>query len=209
MDPKDSKETSIKVEPDAARSTDTLKKSRSRQARLGRSSKKPVSTATMSAPSSQPRFLGGFEGMNGHIFDIGATQADRYIKTKKELVGYVGRTYSNITKKLIETLTYKLTIIVGPSMSTKQVTEPNTNVEVTVNKLGEDLTYLEKLDINEETRSYNKEKREYKKYMLQVYNINHAQCTDTMIQELQKYSPYESVSDASESVELLKLIKLI
>ena len=101
MDPKDSKETSIKVEPDAAKSTDTLKKSRSRQARSGRSLKNPGSTATMSAPSIQPRFLGSCEGMNGHIFDIGPTQADRYIKTKKELVGYVGRTYSNLTKKSI------------------------------------------------------------------------------------------------------------
>ena len=92
IDPKDSKETSINVKPDAARSTDTLKKSRSHLARSGRSSKKPVSTATMSAPSSQPRFLGSFEGINGHIFDIGLTQANRYIKTKKELVGYVDRT---------------------------------------------------------------------------------------------------------------------
>ena len=106
MDPKDSKETSIKVEPDAAKSTGTLKKSRSRRARSGRSSKNPGITATMSDPSSQPRFLGSCEGMNGHIFDIGPTQADRYIKTKKELVGYVGRTYSNLTKESIETLTY-------------------------------------------------------------------------------------------------------
>ena len=79
MDPKDSKETSIKVEPDAAKRTDTLKKSRSRRARSGRSLKKPGSTDTMSAPSSQPRFLGSCEGMNGHIFHIGPTQADRYI----------------------------------------------------------------------------------------------------------------------------------
>ena len=108
MDPKDSKETSIKVEPDAARSTDTLKKSRSRQARSCRSLKKPVSMANMRAPSRQPRSLGSCEVMNGHIFDIGPTQADIYIKTKKKLVGYVGRTYSNLTKKSINTLTYKL-----------------------------------------------------------------------------------------------------
>ena len=66
--------------------------------------------------------------MNGHIFDIGPTQADIYIKTKKELVGYVGRTYSNLTKKSIETLTNKLSSIVGPIMPTKQVTNPATNV---------------------------------------------------------------------------------
>ena len=42
-----------------------------------------------------------------------------------------------------------------------------------------------------------------------MYGIIHDQCTDAMIQELQKYSPYEAVSDASDSVELLKLIKLI
>ena len=30
-----------------------------------------------------------------------------------------------------------------------------------------------------------------------------------MIQELQKYSPYEAVYDASDSVKLLKLIKLV
>ena len=102
-------------------------------------------------------------GMNGHIFNIGPTQADRYIKTKKELVGYVGRTYSNLTKKSIENLTYKLTSIVGPSVSTKQVTDPNTNVEIHVDKLEADLAYMEKLDINEETKSYKKEKREYKK----------------------------------------------
>ena len=105
MDPKYSKETSIKVKPDAAKITDTLKKSRSRQAILGGSSKTPGSMANMSAPSSQPRFLGSCEGMNEHIFDIWPTQADRYIKTKKELVDYVGCTYSNLTKKSIDTLT--------------------------------------------------------------------------------------------------------
>ena len=102
----------------------------------------------MSAPSIQPRFLGSFEGMNGHIFDIGPTQADRYIKTNKELVRYVGCTYSNLTKKSIDTLTYKLISIVGPSIPTKQVTDPNTNVGITVDKLETDLTYMEKLDIN-------------------------------------------------------------
>ena len=37
----------------------------------------------------------------------------------------------------------------GPIMPTEQVTDPNTNVEITVVKLEADLTYLEKLDINE------------------------------------------------------------
>ena len=182
MDPKDSKETSIKVEPDAAKSTDTLKKSRSCQARSGRSLKNPGSTATMSAPISQPRFLGRCEGKNGHILDIVPTQADRYIKTKKELVGYVCHTYSNLAKKSIDTLVYNLTSIVVTSMPNKQVTDPSTNVEITVDKLEADLTYLEKLVINEETCSYNKEKREYKKEMLKVYDIIHAQCTYAMIQ---------------------------
>ena len=52
MDPKDSKETLIKVEPDTAKSTENLKKSCSLRAISGRSLKKPGSTDTMSAPSS-------------------------------------------------------------------------------------------------------------------------------------------------------------
>ena len=147
--------------------------------------------------------------MNGHIFDIGTTQAYRYIKTKKDMVGYFGSTYSNLTKKSIETITYKLASIVGPVMPTKQFTEHITNVVTTVDKLETDITYLEKLDINEETLSNNKEKREYKKEMLKVYDIIHAQCNDAIIQELQTYSFYEAVFGASDSVELLKLIKLI
>ena len=83
IDPKYSKETSINVKPDAARSTYALKKSRSCQAISGRSSKKPVSTASMSAPISQPSFWGSCEGMNGHIFDIGPTQANRHIKKRR------------------------------------------------------------------------------------------------------------------------------
>ena len=75
MDPKYYKDTSIKVEPDAVKSMDTLKKYRYRQARSGTSSEKPVSMATMSAPSIQPRFLGICEGMNGHIFNIRSNQA--------------------------------------------------------------------------------------------------------------------------------------
>ena len=116
-----------------------------------------------------------YEIMNGHIFNIGPTQADRYIKTKKDMVGYIGPTYSNLTKKSIETLTYKLVRIVVPIMTTKQFTGPATNVETNVNKLEVDLTYLENPDINEETCSHNKEKREYKNEMLQVYDIIHAQ----------------------------------
>ena len=110
----------------------------------------------MSSPSIQPRFLGSCEGMNGQIFDIGPTQADIYIKTKKELVVYVGCTYSNLTKKNI---IYNLESVVGPVMTTNQVTYPNTNVVTTVDKLEMDITYLKKIEINEETRSYNKEKR--------------------------------------------------
>ena len=45
-------------------------------------------------------------------------------------------------------------------MPTKQITDPPNNVEITVNKLEADLTYPEKLYINEETLSYNEEKRE-------------------------------------------------
>ena len=114
----------------------------------------------MSSPSSQLRFLGRCEGMNGYIFDIGPTQADRYIKTKKELVIFAGRTYSNLTKNLIETLTENLPSILTPIMPSKQVTDPTTNVETIIDKLEADLPYLENLDINEETRSYKKEKRQ-------------------------------------------------
>ena len=87
-------------------------------------------------------FLGSCEGMNEHIFDIWPTQNDRYMKTKKELVGYASRTYSNLTKKSIETLTYKLSRIMGPVIPTKQVTDPAINVETTVYKLKADLNYL-------------------------------------------------------------------
>ena len=96
----------------------------------------------MSAPSSLTILLGSCEGINGNIFDIGPTQADRYIKTKKEMVGYVVRTYSNLTKKSIENFTYKLTSIVEPIMHTKQFTDPSANVGITVNKLEADLTFL-------------------------------------------------------------------
>ena len=92
MDIKYPKETSTKVKPDAAKSTETQKKSRSCQTGSVRSPKKSGSTANMISPSRQLRFLGSCEGMNGHIFYIGTTQANRYIKTKKELVGYVDRT---------------------------------------------------------------------------------------------------------------------
>ena len=88
-------------------------------------------------------------------------------------------------------------------MPTKQVTKPINNVVTAVNKLETDLTYLKKLDINEETRSYKKDKHKYKKDMLKVYDIIHSQCTDAMIQELQTYSSYEAVFGASDHVELL------
>ena len=45
--------------------------------------------------------------------------------------------------------------------------------------------------------------------MLQVYAIIHEKYTDSMIRDLQTYSPYEAVSDASDSVEILKFIKII
>ena len=92
MDPKYSKETSIKVEPDTAKSTYTLNKFRSCRAISGRSPKNPGSTATVEFPSSQPRFLGSCKGMNGQNIDIGPIQDDIYIKTKKETVSYVSQT---------------------------------------------------------------------------------------------------------------------
>ena len=64
------------------------------------------------------------------------------------MVGYFGRSYSNLTKKLIETLTYKLASIMGPVMPTKKVTDTITNIITTIDKLETDLTYLENLYIN-------------------------------------------------------------
>ena len=63
---------------------------------------------TTTATISRQRFEGATEELKGEIFDlVGSRSADLFIKTKKAVVNYVGRTYqhSGDIRRAIETLT--------------------------------------------------------------------------------------------------------
>ena len=66
------------------------------------------SRRTTTATNSRQRFKGVTEELKGEIFDlVGSRSADLFIKTKKAVTNYVGRTYqhSGNIRRAIETLT--------------------------------------------------------------------------------------------------------
>jgi len=55
-------------------------------------------------PTNQVKFKGRCTDLEGHIFDVGQTQATQYMKTKNKITEYAGRTYGSTTRRSMEEL---------------------------------------------------------------------------------------------------------
>ena len=140
---------------------------------------------------SKHQFDGATEELKGQIFDlVSACLADLFIKSKKALANYVGRTYqhSGDIRRAIKTLT--LPIIPTP-------TAP----------VGDPIPPLVAAIFREQVKEYVKQHSRLHENIKRLWALVWGQCSDTIRTRLQSLETYEDMRAASDGLQLLIAIK--
>lgn len=139
-----------------------------------------------------PKFDGRCEGLKGHVFKYGdPSQANIYIKTKREIAEYVGRTYQqdgSIIKQSIDNLT------------TYTIPEP-------VDYDPKTATELEKLKWNKAYDLFLKKKERIEDNFKRTYTLIWGQCSEPLRTRIEGHSEYSQVSNDYDPVGLLTIIR--
>ena len=154
--------------------------------RGGRSGRRPTAHTI-----SKHRFDGATDELKGQVFDlVGARSDDLFIKSKKALANYVGRTYqhSGDIRRAIETLT--LPIIPTP-------TAP----------VGDPIPPLVAAIFGEQVKEYVKQNSRLHENIKRLWALVWGQCSDTIRTRLQSLENYEDMRAASDGLQLLIAIK--
>ena len=137
------------------------------------------------------RFDGATEELKGHIFDlVGSRSADLFIKSKKAIANYVGRTYqhSGDIRRAIKTLT--LPTIPLP---TAPVADPMPPLLAAI--------------FSEQVKEYVKQNSRLQENIKRLWALVWGQCSDTIRTRLQALDTYEDIHTASDGLRLLVAIK--
>ena len=154
--------------------------------RSGRGSRRPPTTTI-----SRQRFDGATEELKGEIFDlVGSRSADLFIKTKKAVANYVGRTYqhSGDIRRAIETL-----IVPTIPMPTAPVADP--------------MPVLLTAIFSEQVKEYVKQTSRLHENIKRLWALVWGQCSDTLRTRLQVLETYDTMHTASDGLQLLIAIK--
>ena len=154
--------------------------------RAGRGSRRGTTTTI-----SRQRFEGATDDLKGDIFDlVGARCADLFIKTKKAIANYVGRTYqhSGDIRRAIETLT-----IPTIPMPTAPVADP--------------MPVLLAAIFSEQVKEYVKQTSRLQENIKRLWALVWGQCSDTIRTRLQALDAYDDMHTTSNGLQLLIAIK--
>jgi hypothetical protein len=134
------------------------------------------------------RFEGREPSLKGFIDDVtGERNPDQYIKTTKEIVNYVGRTYTKFTSEFINAVNdLELDDPEEPANP-----DPRNQIEFE----------LWKLDIKE----HRLKMQEYANFRAGLYNVVFGQCTESLQDKLKSHENYNDLNQ--NGIELLALIK--
>ena len=137
------------------------------------------------------RFDGATEELKGHIFDlVGARSADLFIKSKKAVANYVGRTYQHLRdiRRAIETLT--LPTIPLPTAPAADPMPP-----------------LLAAIFRKQVKDYVKQTSRLQENIKCLWVLVWGQCSDTIWTRLQALDTYVNMHTASDGLWLLVAIK--
>ena len=143
------------------------------------------------APISRQRFDGATEDLKGEIFDlVGSRSADLFIKSKKAIANYVGRTYqhSGDIRRAIEIL----------SLPT---------IPMPVAPIADPIPPLLAAIFSEQVKEYVKQTSRLQENIKRLWALVWGQCSDTMRTRLQALDSYEEMHSASDGLQLLIAIK--
>eukprot|EP00978_Attheya_sp_CCMP212_P037164 scaffold173586_cov64-Attheya_sp.AAC.2 len=172
------------VKKPALESSDKTKRYRNRRG----TGKKPTSVNTV--VPRQPKFEGRCEEIKSHIYDCSdIRQSDIFIKTTKEVAGYMGRSYKYGADAGLAVENMSLPTLAPPS-------DPAAGASATVTRIWE-----------KEVDEYVKQKSYLKQNMKILYALVWGQCTDVMKQKLEGLSTFKTLSADRDGLGLLKAIK--
>ena len=139
---------------------------------------------------NQPKFEGREPSLKGFIYDVtGEQNPDQYIKTTKEIINYVGRTYMKYTAEFTQ------------AVRDLELDAP-TALE---NPDPADALAFEvwKLDIKEHCVK----EQEYANFRAGLYNVVLGQCTDALQDKLKSHTDFPAAYQ--DSIALLLIIKTL
>lgn len=144
---------------------------------------------------SSKKFDGKVEGLKGYIYDCSTPQdADRYVKTTKEIAEYVGREYHGGKDIKIAVERGKMPTIPVPSVRFADPSKP---------------TETEKLILKEKVKEHVKRERILEENMSKLFNLIKGQCTEAMTASMEAHAEYEKAHEDNDGLKLLTIVKAI
>jgi Zinc knuckle len=146
--------------------------------------------------ATQPRFEGREPSLKGYIYDAtGERNPDQYIKTTKEIINYVGRTYTKYTAEFTQAVQdLELTDPTPPANPT--LTDPTAATNVVVLEIWKH-AYKE-----HQIRT-----QEYSNFKAGLYNVVFGQCTDALQDKLKSHPDFPAAYQ--DGIALLTIIKTL
>ena len=135
-------------------------------------------------------FQGACIDLKGNIFDVG--QSLKYKESTEAIYNYDEKNYTICVQKSIEGI---------EDMSYHYIVQP-TQASAT-------LSWMEEIIFEQEVKDYVRDKQHNKKYMEEMYNIIHWQCTKELIDQMRTYPNYNQANEESDAIKLLRIIKQI
>jgi hypothetical protein len=147
-------------------------------------------TGNRARGSVNARFEGREPSLKGHIYDwTGERNPDQFIKTTKEIINYVGRTYTKYTGEFMEAV--RDLVLEDPPQPEEPEDDTRVAFEMWRHAYKEQQTKLQ----------------EYKNFCARLYNVVFGQCSDALQDKLKSHADFPAAYQ--DGIALLTIIKVI
>jgi uncharacterized protein (UPF0332 family) len=149
-------------------------------------------------------------GVMFHRYYDCRTPADqvRYTDTTEQLQIYVGEHFTTFGNQLKAAIADpSLRPLVKP-VTMPQKPDPNDGTgKAMIDKIEEELTFLEKIGLQEDVKNNRKEEKALESEMRKLYNFVFGRCTTTLQDRIKAHSTYNDLDKASDPLKLLAVIR--
>ena len=139
------------------------------------------------------KFKGRCPELEGHIFDVGPSQATTYTNTMKEIVAYAGRVHIAEVRTAIATITDQAHVITPPDDPASEST----------------LSYVQKAILSSEVKTYVIKSQRYVAQMKNMFSVILDQCSDDMMEQIDGQPGFALIKEQDNAIGLLTIIKKI
>ena len=146
--------------------------------------------------NTQPRFEGREPSLKGYIYDAtGERNPDQYIKTTKEIINYVGRTYTKYTAEFTQ------------AVRDLELTDPTPPANPTFTDPAATATVIALEIWKHAYKEHQIRAQEYSNFKAGLYNVVLGQCTDALQDKLKSHPDFPMAYQ--DGIALLTIIKTL